>query len=155
MCLALIVIQVILSSFGVILCCCACCGVWLRMIISPALAHMPPPPPPGASKKVIDQLPLKKFSEELGIDPDHRRYVVLFICCCVTVPYSIPSFLRNNSCAICLSEYEQDDSIRFLPCKHHFHGTCIDTWLQTNKSCPFCKKCIDDPTLICQVQEEV
>ena len=85
MCLALIVIQVILSSFGVILCCCACCGVWLRMIISPALAHMPPPPPPGASKKVIDQLPLKKFSEELGIDPDHRRYVILLSA--VVLPY--------------------------------------------------------------------
>lgn len=46
-------------------------------------------------------------------------------------------------CAICLSPYEKNNKIRFLPCKHHFHSECIDQWLLKNKSCPFCKRLID------------
>ena len=48
-------------------------------------------------------------------------------------------------CAICLSPYEKNDKLRFLPCKHHFHSECIDQWLIKNKSCPFCKRLIDQP----------
>jgi len=43
-------------------------------------------------------------------------------------------------CAICLSEYGPTEDIRFLPCKHHFHSICVDTWLFSNKVCPFCKQ---------------
>lgn len=46
-------------------------------------------------------------------------------------------------CAICLSPYEKNDKLRFLPCRHHFHSECIDQWLLKNKSCPFCKRLID------------
>jgi len=48
-------------------------------------------------------------------------------------------------CAICLSPYEKNDKLRFLPCRHHFHSECIDQWLLKNKSCPFCKRLIDQP----------
>ena len=46
----------------------------------------------------------------------------------------INQFLR---CSICLLDYEEDESIRFLPCCHKFHAKCIDTWLlNKNSLCP-------------------
>jgi len=51
---------------------------------------------------------------------------------------------EDATCAICLCEYEENEEIRYLPCKHHFHVTCIDQWFLTTKSetgmsCPLCK----------------
>lgn len=49
----------------------------------------------------------------------------------------------DTVCAICLNNYQATDKILYLPCKHHFHSECIEKWLLTNKSCPFCKRLID------------
>ena len=43
-------------------------------------------------------------------------------------------------CSICLCEYEDQDAVRVLLCKHHFHVPCIDQWLSLNRSCPLCKR---------------
>eukprot|EP01114_Cavostelium_apophysatum_P017761 TRINITY_DN5351_c0_g1_i1.p1 TRINITY_DN5351_c0_g1~~TRINITY_DN5351_c0_g1_i1.p1 ORF type:complete len:403 (-),score=83.00 TRINITY_DN5351_c0_g1_i1:1373-2581(-) len=50
---------------------------------------------------------------------------------------------EDATCAICLSEYEPGDKLRYLKCEHHFHSDCITTWLKKNKVCPFCKRPID------------
>jgi hypothetical protein len=65
----------------------------------------------------------------LGFDID-----CLFVC------------LFFSSCAICLDDYVAGDELRFLPCSglHHFHAHCVDAWLKSNKSCPLCKKPIDE-----------
>lgn len=44
----------------------------------------------------------------------------------------------NNNCAICLSEFEEGDDVRQLPCFHRFHTGEIDTWLTKNEKCPVC-----------------
>ncbi|KAM4050324.1 uncharacterized protein ACNLHF_015353 [Anomaloglossus baeobatrachus] len=46
----------------------------------------------------------------------------------------------NGSCVICLTEFAIGENITLLPCKHIFHQTCIVTWLQSNPSCPLCRK---------------
>jgi hypothetical protein len=51
-------------------------------------------------------------------------------------PGCIPE--ENALCSICLLEYEPDDHLRTLPCKHHFHQTCIDRWLSDHDTCPLC-----------------
>lgn len=51
--------------------------------------------------------------------------------------------LEDASCVICLSEYEPDEVVRFLPCKHHFHKDCVDVWLRLDKACCLCKQDID------------
>ncbi|KAF8934091.1 hypothetical protein BGZ58_005944 [Dissophora ornata] len=54
---------------------------------------------------------------------------------------------EDATCAICLGDYTPDETIRFLPCQHHFHLECVDQWLLTDKSCPLCKHDIDKPVV--------
>ncbi|KAJ6301117.1 hypothetical protein OIU77_015427 [Salix suchowensis] len=44
------------------------------------------------------------------------------------------------SCAICLQDFKDGDSMRKLPyCGHCFHMSCLDKWLTRNGSCPNCR----------------
>lgn len=43
-------------------------------------------------------------------------------------------------CVICLSSYEENEKLKKLPCKHHFHADCIDEWIRVNRSCPLCMR---------------
>ena len=42
-------------------------------------------------------------------------------------------------CLICLSDFEDDEELRFLECCHRFHSQCIDSWMKSNTTCPVCK----------------
>lgn len=42
-------------------------------------------------------------------------------------------------CVICQGEYENDELIGGLHCRHEYHVECIKKWLQQNNSCPICK----------------
>ncbi|KAJ4894078.1 E3 ubiquitin ligase BIG BROTHER-related [Raphanus sativus] len=44
----------------------------------------------------------------------------------------------NESCVICRLDYEDDDNLILLPCKHSYHSECINNWLKINKICPVC-----------------
>lgn len=44
-----------------------------------------------------------------------------------------------EKCTICLSEFEEEEEVRRLPCMHLFHVECVDQWLSTNKRCPICR----------------
>ncbi|KAL5722498.1 hypothetical protein ACHQM5_006013 [Ranunculus cassubicifolius] len=46
----------------------------------------------------------------------------------------------DNTCSICLSEYQPKEILRTIPeCQHCFHATCIDEWLHQNVTCPICR----------------
>ncbi|KAJ8625048.1 hypothetical protein MRB53_033578 [Persea americana] len=43
-------------------------------------------------------------------------------------------------CAVCLCEFEDDETLRLLPkCSHVFHPDCIDMWLSSHTTCPVCR----------------
>ncbi|KAL3849742.1 hypothetical protein ACJIZ3_011624 [Penstemon smallii] len=60
---------------------------------------------------------------------------------------SLPTFFYESKthespleCAVCLSEFEENEMGRVLPeCKHCFHVDCIDMWLQFHGDCPLCR----------------
>ncbi|KAM0002343.1 putative transcription factor C2H2 family [Helianthus debilis subsp. tardiflorus] len=64
---------------------------------------------------------------------------------------SLPVFMYKEivgakesfDCAVCLSEFCESDRLRLLPtCSHAFHIHCIDTWLQSNSTCPLCRNAL-------------
>ncbi|KAG8474906.1 hypothetical protein CXB51_031632 [Gossypium anomalum] len=47
---------------------------------------------------------------------------------------------RALECAVCLSEFEDDEALRvILKCCHVFHLDCIDAWLAYHVTCPVCR----------------
>jgi hypothetical protein len=47
---------------------------------------------------------------------------------------------EEETCAICLCEFEDDEYVRTLKaCNHTFHSACVDDWLLLNDSCPCCR----------------
>mmetsp|Transcript_10463 Transcript_10463/g.13570 ORF Transcript_10463/g.13570 Transcript_10463/m.13570 type:complete len:332 (-) Transcript_10463:128-1123(-) len=46
------------------------------------------------------------------------------------------------SCRVCLSEYEDQEELKLLPCFHRFHTSCIDEWLKRSSACPLCNNSI-------------
>lgn len=48
---------------------------------------------------------------------------------------------KSRSCAICICDYEDDESVLKLSnCEHLFHKECIGKWLKENSTkCPVCK----------------
>ncbi|GAA5993101.1 hypothetical protein JCM10908_003106 [Rhodotorula pacifica] len=48
----------------------------------------------------------------------------------------------SESCPICLTEFEEGDELRILPCdeRHRFHSECIDPFLlNVSRLCPLCR----------------
>lgn len=50
------------------------------------------------------------------------------------------SYDEEVECAVCLNKIEDDDETRELRCNHHFHKTCLDSWLaHRHTTCPLCR----------------
>lgn len=48
--------------------------------------------------------------------------------------------VEGTVCAVCLSEFQEGESLRLLPkCNHAFHVSCIDAWLRSHTNCPMCR----------------
>lgn len=45
-----------------------------------------------------------------------------------------------NSCAICLNDFTEKESVALLPCEHVLHGDCLSGALKNKKACPLCCK---------------
>lgn len=65
-----------------------------------------------------------------------------------SLPFFRFSSLRGSKegleCAVCLSRFEDTELLRLLPkCRHAFHMSCIDTWLENHSSCPLCRNKFD------------
>ncbi|KAL9661078.1 hypothetical protein QQ045_025898 [Rhodiola kirilowii] len=69
----------------------------------------------GLQQSVIDSISVVKYKKDEGL-------------------------VEGNDCSICLSEFEEDESLRLLPkCAHAFHVPCIDQWFRSHKNCPLCR----------------
>eukprot|EP00747_Dinoflagellata_sp_TGD_P218950 gnl/TRDRNA2_/TRDRNA2_91132_c0_seq1.p1 gnl/TRDRNA2_/TRDRNA2_91132_c0~~gnl/TRDRNA2_/TRDRNA2_91132_c0_seq1.p1 ORF type:complete len:194 (-),score=27.37 gnl/TRDRNA2_/TRDRNA2_91132_c0_seq1:50-589(-) len=56
-----------------------------------------------------------------------------------TLPVVSGECCRGEECPVCLGEFEDDDSVTMLSCKHAFHNGCISAWLSRGRHvCPVC-----------------
>ncbi|EPZ35251.1 hypothetical protein O9G_000647 [Rozella allomycis CSF55] len=121
--LVMISIQWIMFMFPVLLCVAIiCCLPCVLAVLRHIEVH---DNERGADQKHIDNLPKCKFKQG-------------------QLPEGCEIKEEDNLCSICLVNYEIGEDIRFLPCKHHFHIKCVDTWLKMNKTCPLCVQPIDN-----------
>lgn len=57
-----------------------------------------------------------------------------------TIRYTKRLRTEPTECAVCLSEFKEDEEIRKLQCPHTFHKGCLDRWLQQcSATCPLCR----------------
>lgn len=45
---------------------------------------------------------------------------------------------EDDECVICFDEF-MGGLAKEMPCKHKFHGECVEKWLKINGSCPVCR----------------
>ncbi|KAJ8436815.1 hypothetical protein Cgig2_032043 [Carnegiea gigantea] len=46
----------------------------------------------------------------------------------------------TGECVVCLGPFEENETLRLLPkCGHVFHAECVDIWLSSHATCPFCR----------------
>jgi hypothetical protein len=65
-----------------------------------------------------------------------------------------PSFELEETCVVCLADFEADDQVscsknffnKNASCKHIFHSSCLRAWLIKHVSCPVCRhRMVPDP----------
>ncbi|KAM7514534.1 hypothetical protein LguiA_004117 [Lonicera macranthoides] len=81
--------------------------------------------------------PMRRRTAALGLDPAVVDAFPVFL-------YSDVKGLKIGSvaleCAVCLNEFESDETLRLLPkCSHVYHPDCIDAWLACHVTCPVCR----------------
>jgi hypothetical protein len=79
-------------------------------------------PDRGADQSEIEQLPVSNF-RRASVDKSSGT----------------GDLEEHLTCRVCLSEYEEGDELRTLPCFHKYHRECIDRWISRDKKCPICK----------------
>jgi hypothetical protein len=81
----------------------------------------------GLEEALIGRIPTCTFGAELQQQPQQLGLMNTQGC-------------TNMGCSVCLSEYQEGDTLRILPkCNHSFHLLCIDTWLHSHSTCPLCR----------------
>ena len=47
--------------------------------------------------------------------------------------------IEDKQCVICMTDYNEEETLCGLPCCHYFHEACISTWLKESRFCPICR----------------
>ena len=47
--------------------------------------------------------------------------------------------LFNETCSICLEQFQKTEKIVILDCNHIFHFQCMSLWIKNNNTCPLCR----------------
>lgn len=119
---------------GIAVCCCLPCIIALLYAVVDQ---------EGASKDDIERLP-KYIFRKVG-DPEKQNREIqesfggVMTECDTDSPTEHVLPLEDAECCICLCPYDDGVELRELPCRHHFHCTCIEKWLYINATCPLCK----------------
>ncbi|XP_058223999.1 E3 ubiquitin-protein ligase At1g63170-like [Rhododendron vialii] len=119
---------------GIAVCCCLPCIIALLYAVADQ---------EGATKEEIERLPKYRFQKigefEKQKGEIQESFGGLMTECDTDSPIEHVLSLEDAECCICLCAYDDGNELRELPCRHHFHCSCIDKWLHINATCPLCK----------------
>ncbi|KAF7137912.1 hypothetical protein RHSIM_Rhsim07G0020100 [Rhododendron simsii] len=119
---------------GIAVCCCLPCIIALLYAVADQ---------EGATKEEIERLPKYRFRKIGELEKQkgeiQESFGGLMTECDTDTPIEHVLSLENAECCICLCAYDDGNELRELPCRHHFHCSCIDKWLHINATCPLCK----------------
>ncbi|KAL3517115.1 hypothetical protein ACH5RR_024017 [Cinchona calisaya] len=119
---------------GIAVCCCLPCIIALLYAVADQ---------EGATKEDIERLPKYKFrrfgDSEKQNGEIQESFGGIMTECDTAAPIEHVLPLEDAECCICLCTYEDETELRELPCRHHFHSSCIDKWMYINATCPLCK----------------
>ncbi|KAI9592588.1 hypothetical protein BDF19DRAFT_416116 [Syncephalis fuscata] len=60
--------------------------------------------------------------------------------CVKAIKTGLEDLMAVERCSICLTDWEDQDVIRVLRCRHAFHRDCVDHWLREGADrCPVCR----------------
>ena len=94
--------------------------------------------PPWASRERQDShRELPRDSHGSTVEVIERRREPISV-----VKYQKESHSKDigSECPVCLSVFADGEEVRQLSgCKHSFHVTCIDLWLNNHNNCPICR----------------
>ena len=57
-------------------------------------------------------------------------------------------------CTICYCEFEKDEKLIELKCKHIYHEECIVKWVENTAKCPVCKARLTERPIFEEEDEE-
>lgn len=119
---------------GIAVCCCLPCIIALLYAVADQ---------EGATKEEIERLPKYRFRKIGEFEKQNgeiqESFGGIMTECDSATPIEHVLSLEDAECCICLCAYDDGTELRELPCRHHFHCSCIDKWLHINATCPLCK----------------
>ncbi|RZC80192.1 hypothetical protein C5167_042763 [Papaver somniferum] len=77
---------------------------------------------------------LREISEKQGLAPATKASIDAMPKVVIT-----EEMQRDLECSICLDGFESGTEAREMPCKHKYHGNCIEKWLGIHGNCPVCR----------------
>ncbi|KAL3317549.1 hypothetical protein Ciccas_003791 [Cichlidogyrus casuarinus] len=86
-----------------------------------------------------DPRPMSQLTESEIMEVALRMDVIANLPCAT---FEEPKREKHSECIVCMCEYAVGENLRYLPCLHAFHRTCIDDWLMRSLSCPSCLQAI-------------
>ena len=82
------------------------------------------------------QIPLFGIVQEEKVEDEEEDEKLEF----ETVKYTKGIDTPKEECSVCLIEFESDDNVILLKCRHTFHEHCITEWSQYKADCPNCRE---------------
>jgi hypothetical protein len=81
---------------------------------------------PGVSDDAKEHWDTFEFKTNLGLPGQSSKH------------WSDNSPEEEPHCSICLCEYEAEEKLVCLPCKHVYHHDCLSSWCSNHTRCPLC-----------------